>query len=558
MRHRFKFLLASLWMLAVTPTEALAQTGLCPTENGQELPAADLNPVGIQQYLSKYATKLKSVEDVVCCLPQSYRDQFSIMHSSNSAQHSDLFGPRAILFDVEPGDDRLPVPQLKCAISFNGGEAHFGNPNNLELMCNNKSTKEIELYDIAQRNGKFELGERNPQACVLCHGSGGRTGTGGLRPIFEDVDQWTRAVQGIHACGAEETLSRALEKATQTVFKSNNRYKCLNQKIATARHFSGSLTSTAPDLTTLDLALMRLNARRTAKVLKDSKDYEQFQFALVGSLLCLDNKNDGLGEPWNSGGNLADWIPAKLLSQMNGTTWLPAEFAERSDLSALVREQLTQSASEFENISIGQIKAVKDLQAGKKPQFDFYRGPFNTCNNIKPQIEKIAPSSANGYGMVSTLDRYKAANTVHAFRGRRPNPQFRFLLESRGIYAGDFSMDVVGGSYRRSTDLLAAEIFVNAPLGSPLHKIGLDFFKPARDRAAKLGSAASSVSPTNTTDIEKIKAEQEKESADFEIIKRRSCSQLKKLSLEALKNLAEKGSADQTVTAPSAAKPIRR
>lgn len=556
MRRRLNFVLTVLCMLTLTPSQSLTQTALCPTENGQELSAADLNPIGIQHYLSKHAEKLKSVEDVVCCLPQTYRDQFSIMHSSNSAQHSDLFGPRAILFDVEPGSDRFPVPQLKCAISFNGGEAHFGNPNNLELMCNNKSTEEVELFDISQRNGKFELGERNPQVCVSCHGSIGKIGAGGLRPIFEDIDQWTRAVQGIHACGAEETLSRALERATQTVFKSNTRYRCLNQKIATARHFSGSSTSTAPDLAIFDSALMRLNARRTAKVLKESKNYQQFQFALLGSLICLNDNVRGPGEAWNAGGDFADWIPERILSQMTGTTWLPTEFTERSDLSSLVREKLIKSAAEFEDIKIGQLRAVKELEAGKKPEFDFYRGPLSTCNDIKTQIEKISPPVANGSGPVSTLDRYKAANTVQAFRGGRPNPQFRFLLESRGIHAGDFSMDIVGSSYHRSTDLLAAEIFSNASPGSPLHKIGLDLLKPARDSVVKSRSTSSRSVETNMA--EKIRAEQEKESADSEAVKRRSCSQLKKLSFAALQSLTETAGSRKTVPAHSEQRPVRR
>jgi hypothetical protein len=547
-----------LCCLVARPFKVFSQTDDCPTEGGLTIQPGQMNPLGIQQYLSKYANALNEVEDVICCLPESYRNQFVIMHSSNSAQHSDVFGPRAILFDIEPGNHLYPVPKLQCAISFNGGQSHLGNPHNLELLCDNRTTGELEFFDIAKKNGKFELGQRNPQSCVSCHGSLGKVGQGGLRPIFEDIDQWTRAVQGTHSCGGEETLARALENATRDVFRSNKRYKCLNQTAAESRHFSGQSTSTAPDLTPFDLALARTNARRTARVLKASEKFEHFQYAIVGSLVCFNETVSPRETAWNTGEDLSGWIPNEVLAQMRRTDWLPKEFAESSDLNSLIREKLSKSIVDYERIDKAQIKAAQQLKSGKRTEFDFYRGPLNTCNNMRRQMDSIAPATLTKPKNITVLDRYKAANAVNGFRGRSPNPHFRFLLESRGVHGGDFSMDLVGNSYNRATDLLAIELFANLPPKSKLRRVLINMFNYETERSRRLASIPPRAGLPSVAEMEKIKIEQKRDEEYREKIKGKACIELKNLSFKSLKHMHNLAEYRSGPSAPLQEKPTQR
>lgn len=361
----------------------------CPTKTKEPIDIAAMTPLGIEKFLEANAAELKDVADIICCLPEPYKDKFVIMHSSIAAQNSDVFGPRAILFQTLPGDQGKP--KLQCAISFNGGDHHLNNSQNLEVMCNNEETKEVEFYDIARKGDRFRLSEKNPATCMLCHGSGGKLGPGGPRTIFEEFDNWTRAVQGVHACREELPLSRAIEKTAEKVFETNPRYKCLNQVAAKTRHFSGKFSSTAPELGLFDKLMAGMNSRRTARLVKSTEDFERMKYAIMGSMLCFDG-HACRGSEEKCFTDFQEWIPESRLKEMKDTSRLSKPIRTSSDLQSTVRLALQKDAESIPQIARSQQMAVKALEKGVYSKSlaqmanDFWSARFDTdCLKVHQQ-----------------------------------------------------------------------------------------------------------------------------------------------------------------------------
>ncbi len=108
--------------------------------------------------------QISSIEDLLPHLPESLRSNFTLMAESESAQGATPDNPRVILF----GNDARTV------LAFNGDPSQAGH-NKLEVIEFKDDTREFEFRSITfpdskSHNKNVEFSEKNPKACLGCHG----------------------------------------------------------------------------------------------------------------------------------------------------------------------------------------------------------------------------------------------------------------------------------------------------------------------------------------------------------------------------------------------------
>ena len=481
-RHAFAYqqcMLRTLFLLSMALTHfGVAQAeidDLCPTRDHVLLDEAFVTPEGLEAFTRAHEGEIRNPGDLVCCLPKAMRSKFVIIHSSVSAQTSDLGGPRVIMFT--PQKHHAFLPKLRAALSFNGGDPSLQNANNVEMVFNRKLTDELEYRDIEFESGKVAHSEANPQTCLNCHGNRyGSIEMGGPRTIFEDVDQWTRAVQGVHACSdAEVALSRAIERAVEQTFRSNPRYRCLDQQAAHARHFSGQSSSTAADLTEFDNMLTLANGRRIAKLIRRTPQFDQFKYAIIGSLACFQFENCGSNarewrNPQACNATFENWISPSILRTMNQVGSVNENLRSSRSIPEAVRAIFAKSAQEATNIERRQWMTIDEIRRGGRPAIEFYRGPLNTCADPQSEISRRMTNLSFQLSGDRALDLYKADAQARAVRGQQFNPFFRYIFASRGIDISSFSMDPSPETFSHapSAAIIADEIIAAEPWSSPL------------------------------------------------------------------------------------------
>lgn len=268
----------------------------CKANGGLTLHESLMNPVGLKNYVSENRSQLKTVDDVICCLPPSYRKNFIFIHSSLSAQSSDVRRPRTLLFNpLKSKSIEHMNEDLNMILSFNGGGDDLTNSDNIEILYSNPVSKEAEFYDLDLSQEKIHMSSANPSQCMQCHGSGGRWEGFGAKPIFENVDQWTNVVSGVHTCEAEDQLGPQIVKTTRQGIASNPRYRCLDSRalqeyLREDRNLPSSIDS-------LDFALRKKNGTRVAKYLRSTPDFEKYKYASLGSLYASGIKDEAQMKP---------------------------------------------------------------------------------------------------------------------------------------------------------------------------------------------------------------------------------------------------------------------
>lgn len=496
---------------------------MCPTSSHQLIEERDVTPDGLKIFIEQHNEQLRSPDDLVCCLPRSYRQNFVIMHSSMAAQNSDILGPRVISFGTD-GNNSAP-PMLQAALSINGGAHYLNNHNNIEIAYNNPANDEVEFYDFDFTSGHGHRSEKNPMACIRCHGTDDHVGLGGMKTVFEDFDQWTRAVQGIHLNQNEQPLARAIERATERVFRSNRRYRCLDQEIAVKHHFSGHDSSTAPELAVFDFLLATLNDRRVAKVIRQTDQYEKFKYAIIGSLACFDiechmAENDSTINGCES--NFNGWIPEAVTQSMMNTDFILFQSLKNGDILSHARAAYQESAQYLKYVLARQPSIIEKLDKGENPDIEIYRGPLNPSDGDYALENRMTKLSRKLVGP-RTLDIYKADTEMRAVRQEGFNPFFRYLFEARGIGVSDFSMDMApAGSYTRSPSILTVDYLMKSEVkGSPLQQLKEEMI------------AAQLVVPDHPS-IDLLKFQPSEQSQEVHKVRRRVCEKLKSLSYQAL------------------------
>jgi hypothetical protein len=498
----------------------------CPVPGGINRSKTD--PDSIRAFLHDNKDKVSSIEDFVCCLPEEFRSNFVVAHSSIAGQSSHLRSPRVLMFNkiVQPNGELI----LNSLFTINGGDQKLNQSMSVEYMNNNRSTGEIEFFDIELKNDSFHFSSKNPESCMGCHGDMGKVPSAGPRPIFEPAGQWTSFIHGIASCTpSESTLSNVIQNELEKEWIKNPRFKCLNSKMETSEQigekgiFRSSIVN--PLLSSLDQALEDLNSRRVAKTVLNSSDYGRFKFVILGSLIC---RGAGLFESRvNDFDKPENWIPSDALKTMIDESFLPKLFRGSERPYEVARKVIEDFKLKELDIHRNQRLTAKAILDGKTPHADFSKRATACYNPTKE--EPFAPHKSIDFDVAhaqksesgnAVFARYDAHTFSQSFRGQMGNSFFRFILEGRGIDTSNFGMEPTSGDYFRAHHSLSKYLIQREQSG------------PLYDMSGKILSFGSST----------------------DLVKRSTCNELSKLSQKALSSYSEAKSVSPSTSVPKSSK----
>lgn len=437
----------------------------CPA--GAPLQEAQVNTAGVQSYLAANAQTIRTPDDLVCCLPASYRRHYAIFHDSVAGRSSDAFGPRVLLYNAisgQGGPDQLANP-LRAVISINGGGERLNNHGNVELMFNNRTKQEVEYSDFNFANGRAEFGGVNPTSCLACHGTDGRAGVGGPRTIFDPSFKWIRAVGGSPpGTPGERELLDAVLKATKKAIVGNPRYRCLGPLPDGDRTFDAPAggINTSPRLKELDRVLSDLNDRRLSQLVRGTPDFAKYRMAIVGTMEC-DAATDGF----------RGWIPDAALARHRSTEFLMPEVARSRDLPRTALEIYQRQDRENALLAQAQPRMAAALRAGRLAPYRFSTNAMMAFDRTAGGPDGASAKLAARLTRVPLLNRFIVDSSARGFVSPIGfDPGLRFLLEGRGVDLGAWSMDATPYAYQRAPLFLSHYLIDNDGLGSPLHAFG--------------------------------------------------------------------------------------
>lgn len=237
---------------------------------------SDLKFSDIQSLIERCG--IRSNEELVPRLPQSYRKHFTLMHQSRA-----LFGP-----SVSAGFPRVISfgKDAKLIVAFNGDPSRPGH-NTLEAIEFDSTAARFTMHRVdfpgKESKDKARFHAPNPPVCLSCHGMD-------PKPLWESYDLWPGAY------GAnDDTIDPAGEEG-----KNYLAFLAGARQSANYRHFSWKNTSpvypfSAPGQRELNvthtpnarltLLLNGLNAQRIARKLVESPKLAQDPARAVRKLL---------------------------------------------------------------------------------------------------------------------------------------------------------------------------------------------------------------------------------------------------------------------------------
>src|SRR5262245_8526115 len=112
--------LAIYILFLVIGSAALAEPKACPVA---PIPEDPNFAMALNNWYKKEGAKV-TPDDLACCLPKVYRDNYVVAHSSISAQMSHYHNPRVIMFD----------PIRRVFISISGGDPDLPQSTNMEIF----------------------------------------------------------------------------------------------------------------------------------------------------------------------------------------------------------------------------------------------------------------------------------------------------------------------------------------------------------------------------------------------------------------------------------------
>jgi hypothetical protein len=326
---------------------------------------------------------ITSIEDLLPQLPETFRSNYTLMHTSGSLQEASFTSPRAILF----GEDA----SLTC--TFNGDSAQNGF-DNLECFQFQPQERSFDFRQIAfpsPRNHLKGVAFSNSGqsadgtiSCSDCHGSD-------PRPNWDGYPAWPGAY------GSNDDLLGD-EQTQYTNFVNlrthHPRYQWLVQGALPSDPYVNSSLDVAkrPNLRLSDL-LGRMNAFRTARILEGKVSEWQslaFAFSSLGCVLNGEQKNQIANAklPFSTDTNLNlifkklqmpanEWsteieslpVPQQEYEHQSGFSYLAADTA-----MVLISERAAKGDQDFQK---GLTKLINRLHSEHKgSELDFYKVLF--------------------------------------------------------------------------------------------------------------------------------------------------------------------------------------
>ncbi len=287
----------------------------CPTER---LRKSQFTPEGIERWIQDNKDVIHSPKDFICCLPRESQDKYVIAHSSLAAQSGDANNPRLIYFEKAHHGIESPSFELQYAFSVNSGAEHLSNGDSVEFVFADQNSGELAYFDlnISEEFKGFE-GGKNPDTCMACHGTNSRYGA---KPIFTERP-WHNFVGGtlfdpkflpngvrceVMPLPLVKAIDlHAIDKLLVEMKNPDSNYNCVNQstlqdarvKIETEQD---SLLDIRFKIVGLDESLRVSHRHRIWRDLRNSEQWDQFKYLLVGQQVC---------DPIR----LIEWIPRSQL-----------------------------------------------------------------------------------------------------------------------------------------------------------------------------------------------------------------------------------------------------
>jgi hypothetical protein len=200
----------------------------------------------------------QSIDELLPLLPEEFRDNYTIVYRSRSTlQEATEADPRIIMYN---GTD------AKLLMSFNGNPKEKGY-NELEVIQYRDQSQAFELYQVELPYSATQAPQKNPTACLTCHGDH-------PRPNWDGYFVWPGLI------GAHDGDVIGRDVAREAAMDWNHgRYKFIKA--------GGSVEEPNSNLSTL---LGLLNGQRIAKLIKDNSTLYPYRYAILGATVCSDGR----------------------------------------------------------------------------------------------------------------------------------------------------------------------------------------------------------------------------------------------------------------------------
>lgn len=226
---------------------------------------------------------LRTVESVIAILPESHLKNYTLMHTSASAQGSSYQNPRAILY----GED------ARLIVAFNG-ESSQAAYQDLELIQFRDDSKQFEFRRIRFPEGSSRgeafvaFSEPNPKQCLHCHRAE-------PRPVWEPYLVWPGAYGG-----EDDSLFRGF--INHLPAEESRLYHDFMASRAQHPRYRDLRESPVLPNALLGIALNRLNMESLARSLARHPKSASYRYALLGAATCSNVE----------GFEIPDFVPAAL------------------------------------------------------------------------------------------------------------------------------------------------------------------------------------------------------------------------------------------------------
>jgi len=236
-------------------------------------------------------------------LPESFRSQYVLAHTSKSEQFASAEQPRVIMFS----------PDAKLIIAFTGDENKDGGKL-LEIIHFDDESGAFEFEEFAFRD-KIKVSEKNPPRCESCH-------LNALRPNWSQYPNWPGFYgeddNGIKA----DERKKLLALVSPGVLKS--RYNFLAQfhhnyiEPSTDRGEAGRNRPKGSTNIRFGVELGRLNHLRIAKQIMGAKEYIKYKYFLAAVIINSDASAFNNFKPKRAKNcSLENFLPPTLLKSFS-------------------------------------------------------------------------------------------------------------------------------------------------------------------------------------------------------------------------------------------------
>jgi hypothetical protein len=251
-----------------------------------------------------------SIESFLAALPQDYRSRYTLMYDSGSLQEATVAEPRVIAYGTD----------ASLVLAYNSGDPALHGSDTVELIQFNQPETRFEFYEISKSKttGKLQLTSETAK-CEGCHR------TDDPRPNWQPYDNWPGAY------GSKDDYPTSDEKTGLVNFlktaASNPRYETLLNLPSTSADNEVQFTG-APNTALVD-TISQWNYMRAARLVRATKDYDSYKYAILGSSDCSSEfdrffpKSNPLPSNWQNVLSSSDtWVVAFVyLFESRGINW---------------------------------------------------------------------------------------------------------------------------------------------------------------------------------------------------------------------------------------------